>query len=101
MLKDVFLSSSSFLPLLVVLLVAVLNVVDVPRVYGLENTFTIHNMSEFVRFSDDVNSGTNYLGTTVFLDSDIEFTQEFSNEFRLIGVNETVDFIGTFDGKVM
>ena len=36
---------------------------------------TIHNASELIQFSEEVNNGANYSGTTVFLGSDVEFTR--------------------------
>ena len=58
----------------------------------------IHNPSELIDFSNSVNSGTNYSGTTVFLDSDIDFNG-FSSEFNPIGKSDSKYFLGTFDGQ--
>lgn len=38
-----------------------------------DDTLIIHNASEFVAFSNDVNSGTSYSEKTVLLGSDINF----------------------------
>ena len=46
----------------------------------------------------NVNKGTSYYGTTVYLGSDIEFTSSLSNQFQPIGT-ESRDFRGTFDGQ--
>ena len=55
----------------------------------------INSADELVEFSNNVNSGTNYSGTTVFLDSDIDLN---GKAFEPIG-NETYYFLGTFDGQ--
>ena len=56
----------------------------------------IHNTNELINFSNNVNSGTNYSGTTVFLDSDIDFS---GKTFNPIGNSTTSCFLGTFDGQ--
>lgn len=60
----------------------------------------ILNAGDFIEFLNDVNSGNfkNYKGT-VFLDSDIDLAGEGPHEFVPIGVNATVYFRGTFDGR--
>ena len=68
-------------------------------VIGADNTFTIHNISEFIQFSNNVNNGKMYTGSTVFLDSDIYFTDELSNKFDIIGDDWSNYFNGAFDGK--
>ena len=55
----------------------------------------IRNVDDFIQFKDNVNSGTNYSGTTVFLESDMSLAGE---SFEPIG-NETNHFRGTFDGQ--
>ena len=58
----------------------------------------ITNVDEFIKFKDDVNKGTNYSGTTVFLDSDLSLA---GKTFEPIG-NNTSDFNyfnSTFDGQ--
>ena len=60
--------------------------------------FRINSAAEFLEFSANVNSGTNFNGTTVFLDSDIVFTDELLQEFEPIG-NSSRCFVGTFDGQ--
>lgn len=60
--------------------------------------FRITTPSELVEFSNSVSAGTNYLGTTVLLDSDIHFTDDLSQGFSPIG-NKTCYFLGSFDGQ--
>ena len=55
----------------------------------------ITNVDEFIQFKVNVNNGTNYLGTTVFLDSDLSLA---GKSFEPIG-NESNYFRGTFDGQ--
>ena len=55
----------------------------------------IKSVDEFIQFKDNVNSGNNYSGTTVFLDSDLSFA---GRTFEPIG-NRTHYFVGTFDGQ--
>lgn len=59
----------------------------------------IHNASELVDLSRDVNSGTRYTGTTVLLNADINFTEELSQSFEPIGKDFSSYFVGTFDGQ--
>ena len=59
----------------------------------------IHNASELIKLSDNVNSGTSYSGTTIFLDSDIDFSGELSQQFNPIGKDDSNCFRGTFDGQ--
>ena len=59
----------------------------------------IHNASELISFSNNVNSGTNYSGTTVYLVSDIDFTPPLSQQFEPIGNASFKHFQGTFDGQ--
>ena len=59
----------------------------------------IRSAVDLVDFSRVVNSGaSDFEGTTVFLDSDIDFTDEFSQQFEPIG-NDDNNFLGTFDGQ--
>lgn len=60
------------------------------------NAIRITNASELVGLSTNVNSGSGYMGTTVFLDSDIDFTGIL---FEPIGKDGTNCFLGTFDGQ--
>lgn len=54
----------------------------------------IHNASELIEFSNEVNNGINYYkGYTVYLVADIDFSG-FLNQFKPITY-----FIGTFDGQ--
>ena len=60
----------------------------------------ITNLESFIEFSNNVNSGTNYSGITVFLDADFDFS---GKTFKPIGNrnsdNDFKDFQGTFDGQ--
>ena len=55
----------------------------------------ITSVEGLIQFKGNVNSGTNYSGTTVFLDSDLSFT---GKTFEPIG-NESNYFCGVFDGQ--
>ena len=56
----------------------------------------IMSVDEFIQFKDNVNSGTSYSGTTVFLDSDLSLA---GKTFELIGYSESNYFRGAFDGQ--
>ena len=58
----------------------------------------ISNANDLIQFSKNVNSGTSYSGTTVFLDADIDFSGGFSGKFEPIGTDDS-NFQGTFDGQ--
>lgn len=58
----------------------------------------IRTIEEFVEFGNNVNSGTNYAGETVYLENDLEFTEQYSRNFKPIG-DITNSFAGTFDGQ--
>ena len=76
--------------------------VIVPLVFSgvaLSEDVRINSVDEFIAFSNDVNSGGNYSGTTVYLEADIDFTGDLSRQFNPIGVNGTNLFQGTFDGQ--
>lgn len=59
----------------------------------------IHDASELIEFSNDVNDGTNYASCTVYLAGDIVFDEELSKSFEPIGKTDSKNFIGTFDGQ--
>lgn len=59
----------------------------------------IENANELISFSNDVNNGKKYTGTTVFLDSDIVFTDELSQTFDPIGKASPNYFAGFFNGQ--
>lgn len=67
------------------------------------NNVFIHNASDLINLSNNVNNGTNYSGTTVLLGDDIDFSGDFSNTFSPIGtfISKTnyTAFMGTFDGQ--
>ena len=56
----------------------------------------IKSVDEFIQFKDDVNSGSDYSGTTVFLDSDLSLAGE---TFEPIGTSNAKCFLGAFDGQ--
>ena len=58
----------------------------------------IHNAEELIDFSNNVNGGTNYSGTTVYLDSDIDFTPSLSQQFQPIGNSSKFSNVA-FDGQ--
>lgn len=62
----------------------------------LGNEVRIDSAIGLVDLSNSVSTGTLYSGTTVYLDSDIVFTEELSHQFKPIG-NFSVYFQGTFD----
>ena len=59
----------------------------------------INSASDLIDFSNNVNNGTNYFGTTVFLDADIDFSGGLSEQFEPIGTSESIFFQGTFEGQ--
>ena len=64
---------------------------------ALSNIHYINITSQFIEFSKNVNNGTSYNGTTVFLDADIDFSGSLSEQFEPIG--KYYSFQGTFDGQ--
>ena len=58
----------------------------------------ITNAQGLIELSNAVSSGTDYSGTTVLLDSDIDFSGGYSERFTPIG-NDNNYFLGTFDGQ--
>ena len=56
----------------------------------------IRSVDEFIRFKNNVNEGTSYSGTTVFLESDLSLAEK---TFEPIGVPDSNYFNGTFDGQ--
>lgn len=85
-----------FLPLIQLLLL-------IHDAQGNTNNVIIHNASDLINLSNNVNNGTNYSGTTVLLSDDIDFSGDSSNTFSPIGkfINDTnhFAFMGTFDGQ--
>ena len=63
------------------------------------NGLRINNADELIDFSNNVNKGTSYSGTTIYLDSDIDFTPSLSQQFEPIGNTPSYSFKGTFDGQ--
>ena len=62
------------------------------------NVVRITNESVFIDFSNNVNSGTSYKETTVFLDADLDFSGGLSEQFEPIGKNYNY-FQGIFNGQ--
>ena len=76
----------SFAPLLLLLLCG--------ATHGPE--YHIQNADQLIAFSNSVNNGNMYSGTTVFLDSDIDFTGKTMSP---IGSSASRYFLGTLDGQ--
>ena len=52
-----------------------------------------------IELSNNVSNGTDYSGTTVVLDSDIDFSGGYSERFAPIGRDSFNYFLGAFDGQ--
>ena len=52
---------------------------------GSSNALTINNANDLIEFSNSVNRTNKYNGTTVLLGSDIDFSEELSQQFNPIG----------------
>ena len=63
--------------------------------YGAEKH--IKSVNDFITFSNDVNRGTTYSGTTILLDNDIDFAGKTAME--PIGKYGSFPFLGSFDGQ--
>ena len=61
-------------------------------------TYVITTAAELIKFSDSVNNGTNFKGTTVLLGNDIDFSNA-SESYVPAGHLEDRPFNGTFDGQ--
>ena len=59
----------------------------------------LKSVEDLIQFSRDVNSGLTHVGTTVYLDSDLEFTANESEAFAPIGKTVQNSFRGVFDGQ--
>ena len=69
-------------------------VINVRKAYG------ISTAEGLIELSNEVNNKkSGYEGQTIFLDSDIDFSDEESKLFEPIGNDEDMNFIGTFDGQ--
>ena len=62
------------------------------------DTLVINNASGLVKFSNDVNQGTNFKGTTILLSADIEFDEGLSGQFMPIG-SVSDGLFDAFDGQ--
>ena len=56
----------------------------------------INNVDDFILFKGNVNSGITYSGSTVFLDSDLDFN---GKTFEPVGISTSNYFRGVFDGQ--
>lgn len=56
----------------------------------------IRTPSDFVAFANNVNSGTSYSGTTVYVESDLSLSGHTVNP---VGLSSGYYFLGTFDGQ--
>lgn len=65
-----------------------------------QSIIAISTPEELIELSFNVNNGIkNYTKTTVYLESDIDFTSDLSSQFEPIGINKTYNFKGTFNGQ--
>lgn len=63
-------------------------------------TYSISNAGELITFSNSVNDGTSFEGTTVFLTEDIDFSSSNKSGFEPIGKSDkSKNFWGVFDGQ--
>lgn len=60
------------------------------------NELRIHDPYEFIAF---FKSPSNYSGTTVYLESDLDFSGGLSEQFEPFGLTHNIPFSGTFDGQ--
>lgn len=65
----------------------------------LAQAINLASTSAFINFVERVNSGTSYEGTTVLLNVDIEFTENYLKRFEPIGKSITKGFLGIFNGQ--
>ena len=61
---------------------------------GSSNALTINNANDLIEFSNSVNRTNKYNGTTVLLGSDIDFSEELSQQFKPIGKDSSNYFSG-------
>ena len=61
---------------------------------GSSNALTINNANDLIEFSNSVNRTNKYNGTTVLLGSDIDFSEELSQQFKPIGKDVNNYFSG-------
>ena len=59
----------------------------------------IATAEDLIKFSEEVNGGKDYSGSTVYLGADIDFTDDLSKQFKPIGKYADANFHGTFDGR--
>lgn len=81
------------------LLVVVVVLAYAEEVITTSDELWIHSAREFIEFSRSVNNGTSYSGSTVYLESDIDFSGELSQELEPVGKDWDNNFLGTFDGQ--
>ena len=49
------------------------------------NVLRIANATDLINFSNEINNGISFEGTTVLLEADIDFSGELSEQFQPIG----------------
>lgn len=64
-----------------------------------ENEILITNANDLIKLSNSVNMAIFFGKATVYLENDIEFTDELSKAFEPIGKSLTRPFKGIFDGR--
>lgn len=74
----------------------ILVIISVLSSVSLSNEHRINTVEDFISFSKNVKDGDNYFGTTVLLDSDIDFS---GKTFEPIGTDEDDCFDGVFNGQ--
>ena len=55
-----------------------------------ESELHIKNAKDFIHFSKNVSSGTNYSETTVFLDADIDFSGGLSEQLNPLEISASI-----------
>jgi len=75
--------------------------VIVGRLSDTESAIYIYTLEDLEKFRDNVNSGENYEGKTVYVMADIDMSTKYAEgkaSWQPIGTN-TITFAGTFDGN--
>lgn len=62
------------------------------------NEVSLRNEEDFLKFVEDVNSGTSFTGTTIFLDALLDLAN-YTTVCNPIGKDPSTPFSGTFDGQ--
>lgn len=66
---------------------------------GIASELHIQDAQGLIAFMKDIETEKKYENGTVFLDNDIEFNWELSQQFKPIGERYANNFMGTFDGQ--